>query len=50
MIVFICLAAIFLAATIFLAYKLSKSNKPKPPIDPNYDPNKTDVSMNNKQI
>jgi hypothetical protein len=50
MIVFICLAAIFLAATIFLAYKLSKSNKPKPSIDPNYDPNKTDVSMNNKQI
>ena len=48
--VFICLAAIFLATTIFLAYKLSKLNKPKPPIEPNYDANKTavtDISMKN---
>ena len=48
--VFICLAAIFLATTIFFAYKLSKLNKPKPPIEPNYDINKaenTDISIKN---
>ena len=42
--VFICLAAIFLATTIFLAYKLSKLNKSKPPNEPNYNVNRTSVT------
>jgi hypothetical protein len=46
--VFICLTAILLASTIFLAYKLSKLNKPKAPMEPNFDPNKTiNSSMKN---
>ena len=42
--VFICLAAIFLATTIFLAYKISKLNKSKPPNEPNYNVNRTSVT------
>lgn len=45
MIVFICLAAIFLATTIILAHKLSQSNKQTPPIDPNYNANKSSVTQ-----
>ena len=44
--VFICLAAIFLATTIYLAYKLSKLKKQIP----NFDGNKsavTEASMQN---
>ena len=44
MIIFICLAAIFLATTIFLAYSLSKLKNSKPPIDPNFDANKSTVT------
>ena len=44
MIIFICLAAIFIATTIFLAYSLSKLKNSKPPIDPNFDANKSTVT------
>jgi len=47
MIVFICLTAILLATTIFLAYKLSKANAPRPPIDTNYQTNGNDTTQNN---
>ena len=46
MIVFICLAALLLASTIYLAYKLSKRNPA--PIDPNFNANNinnTNVSL-----
>ena len=42
--VFICLAAIFLATTIYFAYKLSKLKKQASPINPNFDGNKTAVT------
>ena len=45
--VFICLSAVLLAACIFLGYKLSKANKPLPPIDKNYNPNASNVTENN---
>ena len=44
MIVFICLTALLLASTIYLAYKLSKRSPP--PLDPNFSVNKTNITMN----
>ena len=44
--VFICLTAVFLASTIFLGYKLSKKNTPKPPLDKSYNANQSNVAEN----
>ena len=44
--VFICLSAILLAATILLAYKLSRVNKSKPPIDQSFNGNNPNVTTN----
>ena len=42
--IFICLSAILLATTLFLAYKLSQR---KAPLDVNYNPNNTNQNINN---
>ena len=44
--IFICLAAIFLASTIYLAYRLSKRNIA--PIDPNFTVNNTNINIKNE--
>ena len=46
--VFICLSALLLASTICLAYKLSKRNPP--PMDPNFNVNNTNTTLERNKI
>ena len=45
--IFICLSAIFLAITIFLGKKISKSNKTHPPIDQNINIKQINITQGN---